>query len=157
MPGYSGQPPSIHDFRYRDEAVEATVEQWLDQRYEGTRVVIRPGIEVLYVYQQVTRIPGGFVLAGLVASIAGLVVAPRRRRAALGILLYSALALYVFPIMTVSWDYRYGLPGTAILWCAATVAVAGIVERWRGSPSRTVVPNGTPASAADADVIEAVP
>ena len=157
MPGYSGQPPSIHDFRYRDEAVEATVEHWLDQRYEGTRVVIRPGIEVLYLYQQVTRIPGGFVLAGLVVSIAGLVVAPGRRRAALGILLYSALALYVLPIMTVSWDYRYGLPGTAILWCAATVAVAGIAERWRASPSRTVVPNGAPASAADADVIEAVP
>lgn len=106
---YSGQPRETLSFGWRDVSNENFVIGYLKKKYHGTNLDLRwQGF--LDSYQRLFRL-GGLVLASLIGlTFAGMICARGKLR--LGIFLFglSGLALYVVPVATVSYDFRYGIP-----------------------------------------------
>jgi hypothetical protein len=137
--GYSGQPRELVSFGFRDPGVEKLVTNGLEPRYDGTRVSA-PGIKTLSVYQQVFRVDRLVLLAALLATLVGafLLRGPMR----LGIFLFglTSLALYVAPTLTLSYDFRYGIPPGVLLWISGVLATGGLLQRRFGQPASATSP-----------------
>lgn len=128
--GFSGQGRDLVSFRFRDPEVERLVTVALDRRYEGVRLSVR-GQQALGSYQDTMRV-GGVLLVSMVAlALAGLVLARGRLRT--GVLLFglAGLGLYVVPTLTVSYDFRYGIPPGTFVVVAATLTAAELLVRRR--------------------------
>lgn len=124
---YAGQTDMTWAFGWRDLSAEEKVIAAMSRGYSGTELRVR-GEMSLNFYQHLSRV-SGLLLAGLlVLTGAGLWFASATLRA--GILLFGlgAFGLYVLPVMTVSYDYRYGLPPLLLLVVSGTV---GGVAVWR--------------------------
>jgi hypothetical protein len=128
----SGDPPEEVSFGFNDletqrELLTAMGSYWHDLKPR------EHAIAVLTDYQTVTRIIGlvWWLLVALTA--AGMVLARGSARLASWLFGLSALSLYALPAMTLSWDWRYGIPPQVPLVAAATCATLGIWQRWSHS------------------------
>ncbi len=126
--GYSGQPREIVSFGWRDRKVERFVVGWMSKKYRGTKVHLRwPA--VLAEYQNLFRLDG-LPLAGLIVFTAlGMFRSAGSLR--VGILLFGlgALGLYVVPVLTVSYDFRYGIPGETFIVVSGLLGALAFVQR----------------------------
>jgi hypothetical protein len=124
--GYSGQPREILSFAWRDRSVEKVVVQALAKKYRGTTVHLH-GARLLGAYQDLFRI-GGLVLASLlVFTLVGMFRVRGRLQFAFLLFGLSALGLYLVPVLTVSYDFRYGIPAETLIVVSGILSIVG----WR--------------------------
>lgn len=118
--GYAGQPREILSFAWRDRSVERLVVKALSQKYRGTKVHLR-GERVLGAYQNLFRL-GGLALAALIAfSLIGMIRSEGQIRFALFLFALCGLCFYLIPVLTISYDFRYGIPAETL------IAVSGLL------------------------------
>ncbi len=122
-----GQTRAEISFERRDLMVEGLIQQALQPRYKGVELRIRAP-ELLSGYQQLFRVDRLLVLISLLATLAGIVLLRGRERVGVAVFGLSALGLFVLPTLTVSYDYRYGIPPTNLLAIAGTIAISGFVR-----------------------------
>jgi hypothetical protein len=134
----SGQPPELISFGFHDPTTEVNVVAALDRRYDGVALNVN-GDGVLASYQQIARVDKLLLLACLVVVLAALMLARGTLRLGTALFGLSALALYLAPVLTTSYDFRYGIPPGVLLVIAATVGVCGLSARYRPSPERSVL------------------
>jgi hypothetical protein len=111
---YGGQSPEIISFGWRDISVERLIVKTLSKKYHKTKVH-QHGQKLLAFYQNLFRL-NGFLLAALfVLTCAGMIRARGSLR--VGIFLFGLVAMgfYVVPVMTLSYDFRYGIPAETFL------------------------------------------
>jgi hypothetical protein len=125
---YSGQSREIVSFGWRDRNLERLVVDWMSKKYRGTKVHLRwPA--VLAEYQNLFRLDG-LPLAGLIVfTVLGMLRAGGPLR--VGILLFglSALGLYLVPVLTVSYDFRYGIPGETFIVVSGLLGALAFARR----------------------------
>ncbi len=95
------------------------------------------GAQVLATYQAIFRVGGVVLLAAFVATVLGMFLARGALR--LGTVLFglSALALYLGPVITNSYDFRYGIPPGALIAISGILGACGMLVRYR--PARGVL------------------
>ena len=130
---FSGQPREIISFGWRDPAVEKMVVDAMSWNYEGVTVRVRAQ-KFLGAYQSVARVGGVALLALLGLATAGVWRATAGIRAATCLFGFSALGLYTLPVLTISYDFRYGIPPSTFLVVAG---VLGSVSMWNRRAHRT--------------------
>jgi len=110
----SGQMLKVYDFDYRDPAVEERIADALSSKYDGAYVNAR-SVHLLHNYQMLTRVRGWMMLLLTLVGAAAIVGAPRGRRTPALFVGAIVAGLWLLPILTLTWDFRYALPGTAIV------------------------------------------
>jgi hypothetical protein len=123
---YGGQTREILSFGWRDTAIEDRLVRTMSRSYKGTQVHLH-GQYILAFYQNLSR-PSGLTLVALfLLSLIGLVKATAPIR--LGIVLFglSAFGLYLIPVMTLSYTFRYGIPPETFIVASG---VLGAASRW---------------------------
>jgi hypothetical protein len=123
---YSGQSSEILSFGWRDSTVEQRLVQAMSRSYKGTQVRLHHQ-NLMAFYQNLSR-PSGLTLVALfVFTLVGLVKAKGAIR--LGITLFglSAFALYVVPVLTLSYSFRYSIPPEAFI---VPSGVLGALSCW---------------------------
>ena len=127
---FSGQGRDLVSFGFRDAGVEQTVISGLARRYDGTELHA-PGTDLLQTYQSLVRVDRLALAAAILLTLLGLVLV--RGPLWIGTALFglSGLGLYVLPALTVSYDFRYGIPPSALVVTSAALAAAGLLERRR--------------------------
>lgn len=130
---YAGQPPGILSFGWYDKSVEQVVVQALSKRYRGTHVRAH-GKEFLAWYQNTTRVTGFILLALIALSIAGMFAGRTNLRLGSTLFGLTAFALYVVPVLTYSYDFRYGVPPVTFLVVAGMCGAASVWPRLNGEP-----------------------
>src|SRR5207249_540221 len=123
---YGGQTREILSFGWRDTAIEDRLVRTMSRSYKGTQVHLH-GQYILAFYQNLSR-PSGLTLVALfLLSLMGLVKATGPIR--LGIVLFSlsAFGLYLIPVMTLSYTFRYGIPPETFIVASG---VLGAASRW---------------------------
>jgi hypothetical protein len=123
---YDATPREVLSFGWRDGAIENRVVNAMSHSYKGTHVRLHWQY-ILAFYQNLSR-PSGLSLAALlVLTLIGLVKA--RGEIQLGITLFglSAFALYLIPILTLSYSFRYGIPPETFMVASG---VLGAVSLW---------------------------
>jgi len=124
--GYSGQPPEILSFAWRDKTVERLVIKALSKKYCGTTVHLH-GRQILGAYQNLFRV-GGLALAALIAfTLVGMIWSRGQIRFALLLFGLSGLCFYIVPVLTVSYDFRYGIPAETFV---VVSGLLGIISFW---------------------------
>ena len=124
---YAGQPPALLSFGWRDTTEEQLVVRTMSRGYRGTAVHVH-GQRILGYYQNVFRVSGLSICAFTLFTVIGMFTARGPLR--LGVFLFglSAFALYLVPVLTVSYDHRYGIPpGTLVV----ISGVLGAASFWR--------------------------
>ena len=130
--GYSGQPREILSFAWRDRSVERQVVKALSKKYHGTKVHLH-GRQILGAYQNLSRV-GGLALAALIAfTLVGMIRSRGQIRFGLFLFGLSGLCLYIVPVLTVSYDFRYGIPAETLV---VVSGVLGIISCWPSPVSR---------------------
>ncbi|MDP9254525.1 MAG: hypothetical protein M3O66_06265, partial [Verrucomicrobiota bacterium] len=118
--GYSGQPREIVSFGWRDNSVERFVVAYMSKKYHGAKVHLHCR-DMLSTYQNLFRV-GGLALATLIClTFVGMIRARGSLRFGIFLFGLSGLGLYVVPVLTVSYDFRYGIPAETF------VAVSGLL------------------------------
>ena len=121
-----GQPREILSFGWRDTAVEARVVQAMSRSYKGTNVRLHWQY-LLAFYQNLSR-PSGLILAALlILTVTGLVKARGPIRLGIALFGLSAFGLYLIPVMTLSYMFRYGIPPETFIVASG---VLGAASRW---------------------------
>jgi hypothetical protein len=125
---YAGISGEVYLFSYRDPKTEALIQRALRPTYAGVTVRVRHAA-LLEAYQRSTRVGGLMllVLLGVALAGAGLGRGPARRGAML--VGATALVLFAVPVMTLSYDLRYGIPGTSLLAAATALGAAALAAR----------------------------
>lgn len=112
--GYSGQPREILSFTWRNHSVERLVVKALSKKYRGTTVHLQ-GERVLGAYQNLFRI-GGLALAAMIAfTLLGMIRSRGQIRFALFLFGLGGLSFYLVPVLTISYDFRYGIPAETLI------------------------------------------
>ncbi|MPY93810.1 MAG: hypothetical protein GEV08_12330 [Acidimicrobiia bacterium] len=124
-----GQMVEVYDFSYRDESVETMIEQALDTRYDGVSVRQHDWSWLLHDLQMATRARGWMMLVLTAMGAAVVLVSPRGRRAGPLVVLAVVGGLWALPILSFTWDFRYALPGTALLPLGAVLLVPALSAR----------------------------
>ncbi len=124
----SGDPPEVVSFGFddvetEDNLVSAMGSYWHDLKPQRHATV------VLTDYQTVTRLIGPLWWILAILAVAGMAFAHGPFQRASWLFGLSAFALYALPTITVSWDWRYGIPPQIPLVAAATCAAWGIWQR----------------------------
>ena len=128
--GYSGQGRDLVSFGFRDAGVERAVIAGLSPRYEGTKLHA-PGTDLLQSYQSLVRVDRLALAAAILLTLLGLGLARGPLRLGTALFGLSGLGLYLLPALTISYDFRYGIPPSALVVMSATLAAAGLLERRR--------------------------
>ena len=124
--GYAGQGREIVSFGYRNPIAEGQVTAALEHRYSGV-TVHAGGAHELTVYQSLFRIDRLVLLAALVLTLAGAALARGPIRVGVWLFGLTALGLYLIPTMTLSYDFRYGIPPGILLTVSGLLGAYGIV------------------------------
>jgi hypothetical protein len=126
-----GSGPLENSFRFRDPGTQRVLAAALRQRYDGVRIQSGAGRTLLESYQAVFRLDGLLVLVALACAVAGVTAGrgPGRRGAAL--LLGAAALLYLAPVASFSYDYRYGMVPQPLLVAAAALGGWALAARRR--------------------------
>ena len=90
---------------------------------------------VLDAYQGIGRVHGLLVLIGTLVALAGVLLARGRARIPVLFLFSVAMALYLVPVITLTFNWRYGVPAAGVLAAAAALGAQGIWLRFRGVPA----------------------
>jgi hypothetical protein len=123
---YSGQSSDILSFGWRNIAAEAHMVELISRSYNGTHVHLH-WQNFLAFYQNLAR-PSGLSLAALVVlTLIGLVKAGGAIRLGIGLFGLSAFGLYLVPVMTLSYSFRYGIPAETLIIASG---VLGVVSFW---------------------------
>lgn len=125
---FSGQPRELLSFGLEDPTTQKFLVDTMAKGYTGTSVHIH-GRQILTSYQNLFRV-GGLALAALVVfTLVGMVVA--RGPVRLGVFLFglTGLALYIGPAMTLSYDFRYGIPPETFIVVSGTLGAAAVLAR----------------------------
>jgi hypothetical protein len=123
---YGGQSREILSFGWRDTANEERLVQTMSRSYQGTHVHLHWQY-LLAFYQSLSR-PSGLTLAVLlVLSLTGLVKATGTIRLGIALFGLSAFGLYLVPVLTLSYTFRYGIPPTTFI---IPSGVLGTVSLW---------------------------
>lgn len=141
--GYNGQPSELVSFGFRDAAVEQEVTAVLDLGYDGVRVSASADDE-LAAYQRITRLGWLVPLFAAGLTLFGMIVARSAARIGVWAFGLAAVGLYLVPTMSVSYDFRYGIPPGALLAVSAAIAAWALVLRYRPAASAA---RARPASA----------
>ncbi len=99
-------------------------------RYSGTNIDA-PADQALSSYQQLMRLDRLPLLIAILLTLAGLLWARGAARIAVACFGLPALGLYILPTLTVSYDFRYGIPSEGLLSVSAVLAAWGLFERRR--------------------------
>ncbi len=137
---YSGQPRELLSFGLRDPATLKLVQAELSKGYTGLKLHV-VGRQILTSYQNLFRV-GGLVLALLVAlTFIGMFLA--RGPARLGVFLFGSagLVLYAVPVLTLSYDFRYGIPPETFVVVSGTLGGAALIARATGARLLTSAPD----------------
>jgi hypothetical protein len=122
---YAGTPREIVSFGWRDFSVERIVVHELSKKYHKTKVRLR-WQEWLGAYQNLFRV-GGLVLAALIClTFVGMIHARGPMR--MGIFLFGLVGLgfYLVPVMTLSYDFRYGIPAETFVVVSGVLSAAAL-------------------------------
>jgi hypothetical protein len=114
---------------------QAFVEQAMAGRY-STVGFIHSDIDALVDYESATRLTGVPMVLLVLLGLAGPLAARRGLRLAAGLLVASAAALIVMPIVTSVYDWRYTTLGLPLLAGAAALTVDGLLARRRRAAAR---------------------
>jgi hypothetical protein len=127
---YSGQAPETLSFGWRDWSVEQAVVRAMSRGYRGTAVHLH-GQRILAFYQNVFRVTGLPICTLVLFTVFGMWWANGPLR--LGIFLFglSAIALYLVPVMTISYDFRYGIPPGTFLVVSGILGAASFWPQLR--------------------------
>lgn len=127
----SGTGLSPLSFRTYDPVTEQEVATALEDRYSGVDLNWTGAVGGLELEQGFTQLSGALIpIAGLLA-IASLILSRGRERWGAILLFLMAIALYVGPVMALSWDHRYGIPPAAFLSAVAGIGVFALVRAIR--------------------------
>ena len=144
---FSGNLYSLYQFSQNTPGLQENMERLIKRKgYSGVSVY-SGGIPELEAYQTIFHIDGLPVLVMAVLAIIGIALERGRRRAAIVLLAVCAFLIYLLPVLTLSYETRYGWPPLPLLAAAATLGGLGIFERWRGRfPSAASGSDGTRGS-----------
>jgi hypothetical protein len=125
---YAGQAPSTVSFGWRDKTAEQQVVRAMSRGYRGIAVHVR-GQRILGYYQRIFRVSGQSICILALFTVVGMVRARGALR--LGVFLFglSAFALYLVPVMTVSYDHRYGIPPETFVVVSGVLGAASFSRR----------------------------
>lgn len=127
---YGGTPRDFLSFGYRGDSEKLVVDA-MAKGYHGVKVRLH-GQPLLVFYQSTFRIDGVIICTLLFFSIYG--VFKGRGPICLGIWLFglSALALYVTPVIAMSYDFRYGIPPQALLAVSGVLGMVAMLQHKKG-------------------------
>ena len=120
---YAGQTDAAWAFGWRNPELEQRVAASLARVYRGTKADVR-GESVLNFYQHLSRLSGIPLAALLVAAVWGFFRSEGALRLGIVVFGLAAIGLYVLPVLTVSYDFRYGLPPITLLVAAGVLGGA---------------------------------
>ncbi len=123
---YAGQSRELLSFGWRDKSVENMVVRAMSRVYRGTKVRLQAQ-GLLAFYQNTFRVSGFAICVLLVMSAIGVLKAKGGIR--LGVVLFglSACGLYLLPVVTLCYQFRYGIPPETLL---VVSGVLGAVSLW---------------------------
>ncbi len=127
---WAGEGPETVSFEQGQ--VDPTTSRSLQQNLAGYWTGLRPhlvGVQILDAYQSATRIIGGLWWALWALALFAIVAASRTAR--IGALMFglTAFLLYLLPVMSLSWDWRYGVPAQYTLVASATFGAWTLLDR----------------------------
>ena len=128
---YGGTPREVLSFGYRNES-EKLVVNAMAKGYRGVKVRVRSQ-PLLVFYQNTFRIDGLIICTLLFFTVYGAFKA--RGPICLGVWLFglSALALYVTPVIAMSYDFRYGIPPQGLLAVSGVLGMVAMPSASRAS------------------------
>lgn len=132
VPFGAGESASTVSFSTKQPALEQSLAHIYARKYTDTQPHLRRGIGWLQRYDNVVRVPGWMLpILLLIAGLGvGLGSGPMRQ----GALLFglSSLVVFVVPVAVLTYDYRYGIPPTALLVVAGVLGFGALWVRVRG-------------------------
>ena len=126
-----GSVPEQSRFGAEDPSVQPEIARLTATKYDGVRAD-RGSFAWLETYQRVFHVGGLGVLVAAALALAGMAFGRGRPRAGAALFGLTALAMYAVPVLTFSYDARYGLPGQPLLVAAAALGAWALAERHRG-------------------------
>lgn len=128
---WGGEASEQLSFAFQQPALEQALARQYAEKYTDTQPHIRRGIGKLRAYDNLVRVPGWMLPVLLALTIIGAAVGWGRMR--LGALLVgmSSIVLFVVPVATLTWDYRYGIPPSFLLVLAGALGFGALWSRVR--------------------------
>ena len=123
---WAGQPREIVSFGWRDAAVERMVVRAMGWEYRGVEVTVH-GQGFLGAYQQYISVRCWWLIPLMISALVGFCRARGNLRLAILLFGLGSLALFTLPVLTISYDFRYGIPPATFLVVAG---VLGAVACW---------------------------
>jgi hypothetical protein len=125
---YSGITYNFYQFNYKAPGLWEMQEREIKHKGYAGVTVSDPGVAELEAYQTIFHIDGLPVLIMAILAVLGIVLERGRRRSAVVLLTACAFLMYLLPVLTLSYDIRYGWPPLPLLAAAATLSGAGLLE-----------------------------
>ncbi|HTB71382.1 MAG TPA: hypothetical protein VK707_10400 [Solirubrobacteraceae bacterium] len=126
---YSGIPYALYQFSYKTPGVQEAMEREIKHKGYSGVTVRSGGIPELEAYQTVFRVDGLLLLFIAILAPVGIVLERGRRRWAIVLLTGCSFLMFLLPVMTLSYDVRYGWPPTPLLAAAAALSGLSLFER----------------------------
>jgi hypothetical protein len=143
---YSGIPYALYQFGYSTPGIQPSEVKLIEGKgYSGVSPVYAGGVQELQAYQTIFHIDGLPILIMAILSVIGIVLERGRRRAAIILLSVCSFLMFLLPVMTLSYDVRYGWPPTPLLASAAVLSALGIFERRSNRSRASRADNGVSA------------
>jgi hypothetical protein len=129
---YGGAPRAIVSFSLQQPSLEQQLARIYAAKYTDTQPHIRRGIGWLRRYDDLARVRGWMLPILLALAVTGVALGAGPMRQ--GALLFgmSSLVLFVVPVATLTYDYRYGVPPTTLLVVAGILGFGALWSRVRG-------------------------
>jgi 4-amino-4-deoxy-L-arabinose transferase-like glycosyltransferase len=126
--GWNGQGRELVSFGYWEAKVERQVVDKLAQRYAGAEPRVY-GRQALDAYQALMRVGGIALVLLLGLGAAGVVLGRGPLRFGATLFGLASLGLYTLPALTLSYDFRYGIPPETFLVVAGTLGAAVLARQ----------------------------
>lgn len=124
----AGQPREVLSFGWRDREVEGMVVRAMASDYRGAEVTVRAQA-FLGAYQQYVSIRCWWLIPLTISTLMGFWRARGDLRFAILLFGLGALGLFALPVLTVSYDFRYGIPPTIFLVVAGVLGAVVYCDR----------------------------
>ena len=128
----SGSTPEAARFGAEGGSGSEEIASYTDRRYDGVSVDNHPGDDLLGSYQRIVRVGGLALISALVLALLGGIAARGPMRWAILLFGLTAALLYAIPVVTWTYDARYGIPGQPFLIAAGACGAFALATR--GSP-----------------------
>lgn len=131
VPFGEGESGSIVSFSTQQPALEQSLARIYARKYTDTQPQIRRGVGWLRRYDNVVRVPGWMLPILLGVAIVGVALGSGPMRQGALLFALSSLVLFVVPVAVLTYDYRYGIPPTALLVVAGVLGFGALWTRVR--------------------------